>query len=367
MQRTSGMKILTVVGARPQFVKASVVSRALSSESDMREVIVHTGQHYDNMMSGVFFRELKIAQPNYNLAIGSASQGAQTGRMMEALEPVMQSEKPNIVLVYGDTNSTMAAALVAAKLHIPIAHVEAGLRSFNNAMPEEINRVVTDHVSRWLFTPTDEAVKNLLREGFPAERIQHVGDVMYDAAIAYADDSRSVELLQQFQVTAGKYLIVTIHRAENTDSDVRLRQIFDSLIEVSNDIPVVFPVHPRTFAALKRLDLLGKAPPNLKLKTPLSYFDMLGLEKHAKVIVTDSGGVQKEAFFFRVPCVVVRNETEWVELVSLGGSVLSSPEMLAENVRNASYAIPKDVGANLYGGGKASSRIARDLLKLSGS
>jgi len=227
-------------------------------------------------------------------------------------------------------------------------------------MPEEINRVVTDHVSQWLFAPTNEAVSNLSREGFPANRIRQVGDVMYDATITYADDSRAKELLHRFGVKSGEYVLATIHRAENTDCDVRLRQIFDSLIEVANNIPVVFPAHPRTSAALRRIDV---KPDHLKSVDPLGYRDMLALEKHARVIVTDSGGVQKEAFFFRVPCVVVRNETEWVELVRLGGTVLSSPEKLAENVSNISFAVPEELAAELYGEGKASHRIACDLVE----
>jgi UDP-GlcNAc3NAcA epimerase len=360
------MKIVTVVGARPQFVKAAVVSKALTLKGDIREVIVHTGQHYDDMMSGVFFRELGIPQPDYNLAIGSAGQGVQTGRMMAALEPVMQTEKPDIVIVYGDTNSTMAGALVAAKLHIPIAHVEAGLRSFNATMPEEINRVVTDHVSRWLFAPTDEAVSNLLREGFPDDRIRQVGDVMYDAAITYADDSRADGLLCRFGVTAGGYVLATIHRAENTDSALRLRQIIDALTAVSRSVPVVFPAHPRTLAALEREGISVQHGTNLKFVDTLGYVDMIALEKHARTIVTDSGGVQKEAFFFRVPCVIVRAETEWVEIVRLGGAVLVPPSGIADAVSNSAFRVPEIIATSIYGGGQASHRIAHDLLELTG-
>ena len=358
-------KILTVVGARPQFVKAALVSRALTALECFNEVMVHTGQHYDEMMSGVFFRELDMRPPAYNLAVGSAGQGVQTGRMMEALEPVIQAEKPDIVIVYGDTNSTMAGALVAAKLHIPIAHVEAGLRSFNTAMPEEINRVVTDHVSRWLFAPTEEAVRNLSKEGILDESIRLVGDVMYDAALMYADDSRAQDLLLRFGVRAGKYVLATIHRAENTNCEVRLRQIYDALDEVANNVPVVFPAHPRTLGALKNLGLFTQKNSNLKFVDPLGYLDMLAMEKHARIIVTDSGGVQKEAFFFRVPCVIVRSETEWVELVRFGGAVLVSPDRVAEAVSISSYGIPEDVALALYGGGQASNRIARELLELS--
>lgn len=357
-------KILTVVGARPQFVKAAVVSKALSTFESAREVMVHTGQHYDEMMSGVFFRELGMAPPAHNLAVGSAGQGAQTGRMMEALEAVMVKEIPDVVVVYGDTNSTMAGALVAAKLHIPIAHIEAGLRSFNPAMPEEINRVVTDHVSRWLFAPTEDAVQNLLREGVGDESIRLVGDVMYDAALLYADDLRARELLQSFDINAGEYVLATIHRAENTDCEFRLRQIVDALVEVACDSPVVFPVHPRTMAALRALGIADRKSPNLKLIAPVGYLDMLALEKHAKTIVTDSGGVQKEAFFFRVPCVIVRNETEWVELVRLGGAALVAPDQIVDAVRVSSYGISLEASATLYGGGQASQIIASELLTL---
>ncbi len=358
------MKILTVVGARPQFMKAAVVSRALQVLGGAKEVMVHTGQHYDELMSGVFFRELEISPPAYNLAIGSAGQGVQTGRMMEALEPVMQAEKPNIVMVYGDTNSTMAGALVAAKLHIPIAHVEAGLRSFNTAMPEEINRVVTDHVSHWLFAPTENAVKNLVREGLADQSVRLVGDVMYDAALAYADDSRAANLLQRLGIETGKYVLATIHRAENTDNKVRLSQIFEALADLASSVPVVFPAHPRTLGALASLGLDSRQVANLKFMDPLGYLDMLVLEKCAGTIITDSGGVQKEAFFFRVPCVIVRDETEWVELVRLGGAVLVSPDEITEAAKNSTYGIPEELASTLYGGGHASDRIARELLKL---
>lgn len=358
------MKILTVVGARPQFVKAAVVSRALRASEDVQEVMVHTGQHYDEMMSGVFFRELSIQAPAYNLAVGSGGQGVQTGRMMEALEPVMINERPDVVIVYGDTNSTMAGALVAAKLHIPIAHVEAGLRSFNAAMPEEINRVVTDHVSSWLFAPTEKAVENLAREGFSQGRIRLVGDVMYDAALAYADESRGEDLLRRLGVTAGNYALATIHRAENTDNEDRLRQIFEALCEVGKTIPIVFPVHPRTLKALRALKGVNLSDSKLRFVDPLGYLDMLALEKTANTIITDSGGVQKEAFFFRVPCVIVRPETEWVEIVRLGGGVLAEPNQITEAVNGASCEISEAAAATLYGGGKASQSIARELLDL---
>lgn len=358
------IKIMTVVGARPQFVKASIVSRALAALECFKEVMVHTGQHYDELMSGIFFQELNIPAPAYNLAIGSAGQGVQTGRMMEALEPVMQAEKPDVVMVYGDTNSTMAGALVSAKLQIPTAHVEAGLRSFNPSMPEEINRVVTDHVSNWLFAPTEEAVHNLSREGISLRRVRMVGDVMYDAAVAYADDFRSVGLMDQFGLRPREYVLATIHRAENTDFEHRLRQVIDSLGQVAENIPVLFPAHPRMLASLKRFSIDVRRYDALRLIDPLGYLDMLAIEKNARTIVTDSGGVQKEAFFFRVPCVIVRSETEWVELIRVGGAVLVSPDSLAEVVRGISYGVSEGVASTLYGGGHASRRIAEELMEL---
>lgn len=360
------IKIMTVVGARPQFVKASVVSRALAALEGVSEVVVHTGQHYDELMSGIFFQELNLPAPAYNLAIGSAGQGVQTGRMMEALEPVMQAEKPDVVIVYGDTNSTMAGALVSAKLQIPIAHVEAGLRSFNNSMPEEINRVVTDHVSRWLFAPTEEAVENLSREGIPRNRVRLVGDVMYDAALRYADDFRAGGLMKQFGIKPREYVLATIHRAENTDSEDRLRQVIDSLGQVAESIPVLFPAHPRMLASLKRFHIDVRRYNALRLVDPFGYLDMLAVEKNARTIITDSGGVQKEAFFFRVPCVIVRSETEWVELIRVGGAVLVTPDRLAEVVCQVSYGVPEGVASTLYGGGHASRRIAKELMELAG-
>lgn len=329
-------RILTVIGARPQFVKASVVSRALR-EAGVRERLVHTGQHFDDNMSQVFFTELGIPQPDFNLGVSGGGHGAMTGRMLELLEQVFLAEGPDRVLVYGDTNSTLAGALAAAKLHIPVAHVEAGLRSFNRRMPEEINRIVTDHVSDMLFTPTDVASANLRSEGIPEARIRQVGDVMYDAALYYgrlADERSSI--IGDLGLTRGEYVLATIHRAENTNDPDRLRAIFGGLEKVAADVDVVMPLHPRTRSCLATSGVL----PNRRISIidPVGYLDMIALERNARVIATDSGGVQKEAFFFRVPCVTLRSETEWVETVELGWNVVvadSNSAVISRAVLNA--------------------------------
>ena len=288
------MKIVSVVGARPQFVKAATVSRVLRSTPQAHEVLVHTGQHYDENMSEVFFDELEIPRPDYHLGIGSGPHGAQTGKMLEAIERVLLAEKPDWTLVYGDTNSTLAGALAAVKLRVPVAHVEAGLRSFNRSMPEEINRVLTDHASDLLLAPTAAAVQNLRRENIAAERIHQVGDVMYDAVLFYgsrAEDRSTV--LARLELTNGQYVLATIHRAENTDDLGRLRAIVAGLsVAASADRPVVMPAHPRTRAALERAGLLAEASGRIRLIAPVGYLDMVMLEKHAAVIATDSGGVQ---------------------------------------------------------------------------
>jgi UDP-GlcNAc3NAcA epimerase len=358
------MKILTILGARPQFIKAAVVSRLLRGAAGLDEVLVHTGQHYDENMSDVFFEELDIPRPQYHLGVGSGSHGAQTGRMLEKIEQVMVSERPHVVLVYGDTNSTLAGALAASKLHVPVAHVEAGLRSFNRAMPEEINRVVTDHLSAWLFAPTDSAVANLRREGIDEQKTFLVGDVMYDAAIHYGADATAGP--ERFGVRPKDYVLATIHRAENTDTPDRLRSIFAGLREVARSVPVVLPVHPRTRAVLRR-EGLEAGGPELRLIDPVGYLDMVRLERHARLIATDSGGVQKEAFFHRVPCVTLRCETEWVELVEMGWNRLVPPTDSAA-VRDGilgslAEAARPEPPADLYGGGQAGARIV-ELLSL---
>jgi len=290
-------------------------------------VLIHTGQHYDDNMSEIFFRELEVPKPDYYLGVGSATHGAQTGRMLEAIEQVMPQIAPDWVLVYGDTNSTLAGALTAVKLHIPVAHVEAGLRSFNRRMPEEINRVLTDHAADLLFAPTATAVENLEREGIANGRIFLAGDVMYDAAVFYgAKADAGSQILQRLGLRHKQYSLATIHRAENTDDGDRLRSIFEGLEMVAKEIPVVLPLHPRTRQALKQKVPLDRIAKHILTIEPVGYLDMVMLEKHSRLIVTDSGGVQKEAFFYRVPCLTLRGETEWVELVELGWNRLVLPD-----------------------------------------
>jgi UDP-GlcNAc3NAcA epimerase len=361
------LKILTIVGARPQFIKAAAVSRIARSLDYIEEILLHTGQHYDQNMSDVFFTELDIPKPNYHLGIGSTSHGAQTGKMIEAIEQVLIAEKPDWVLVYGDTNSTLAGAIAATKLHIPIAHVEAGLRSFNRRMPEEINRVLTDHVANLLFTPTAIASKNLDKEGIASDHIHLVGDVMYDASLYYVQKAElASHILDSLNLQPKNYILSTVHRAENTDNSDRLRAIIGALCEFSQEIKVILPLHPRTKKILGDMDLLDRIPKTLHLIEPVGYYDMIMLEKNAKMIVTDSGGIQKEAYFYQVPCVTLRDETEWVELVESGWNYLITPETSSEIVqklRNRIYQpLPLDT-TKLYGDGKASVKILELLNK----
>ena len=310
--------ILSVVGARPQFVKAAVVAAALE-ERGAAHRLVHTGQHYDDSLSDVFFRELGLRQPDHQLDVGSGSHGAQTAAMLEGLERVILEVEPAWVVLYGDTNSTLAGALAAAKLHVPVAHVEAGLRSFDRRMPEELNRVLTDHASDLLLAPTHTAIENLRKEGIPDNRVRLVGDVMYDAALRFRG-AGSADRLEQLGVRSGEYILATVHRAANTDDPTRLRAIFHGLARVARDTetPVLVLLHPRTRAALRREGLLEEMEERLILSEPVGYLDMLTLESHASLVATDSGGVQKEAYFVGVPCVTLREETEWVELVEGG-------------------------------------------------
>jgi UDP-GlcNAc3NAcA epimerase len=313
------MKVMTIVGARPQFIKASAVSRAIlaAPELGLEEFLIHTGQHHDENMSKVFFEELGIPEPRQNLRVAGGTHGEMTGRMMVALEPVMAAERPDWVLVYGDTNSTLAGALVAAKMHIRVAHVEAGLRSHNMRMPEEINRIVADRVSTLLFCPTATAVKNLQTEGRVAG-VRLVGDVMYDVALHYGAIARkNSRSLQMHSLRPGQYVLATCHRAENTDFDARLAAILEGLGRVSESVRVLLPLHPRTRAAALRLGL-GRMLDRVTVVEPLPYLEMLALEQDAAAVITDSGGVQKEAFFFGVPCITVRDETEWTETVESG-------------------------------------------------
>lgn len=362
------MKVLTVVGARPQFIKVAAVSRCLRALPGVSEVLVHTGQHYDSNMSRVFFEELEIPQPDFSLDVGSGSHGVQTGAMLAALDEVLVREGPDWVLVYGDTNSTLAGALSSAKLHIPVAHVEAGLRSYNRAMPEEINRVVTDHLSTKLFAPTELAVDNLVREGISEETVLLTGDVMYDAALYYGEKAkRDSTILETIGLSASPFLLATVHRAENTDDPLRLGAVFGALLEVAEAVPVVLPMHPRTRKALDGAGLLARVEGGLSVIPPVGYLDMVMLEQSAAAIATDSGGVQKEAFFYRVPCVTIRDETEWVELVELGWNRIAPPRSSGE----LSAIIREQIGsagrdASPYGNGDAGRRIA-EILAASGA
>ncbi|TXH71873.1 MAG: UDP-N-acetylglucosamine 2-epimerase (non-hydrolyzing) [Thiothrix sp.] len=358
------MKILTVLGARPQFIKAAAVSNTFAQYHTIKEILLHTGQHYDNNMSDVFFEELGIPKPAYNLGIGGGLHGAMTGAQLAGIEEILLKETPDWVLVYGDTNSTLAGALAATKLHIPVAHVEAGLRSFNRKMPEEINRIVTDHISTALFAPTATAMQHLANEGLPTELCHQVGDVMYDAALLFGERAKQHStIINQLDLRAGEYILTTIHRAENTDNLQRLQTILQSLQEVSSRLPVVWPVHPRTRKLLEQNGLRKLLGSQVQLIDPVGYLDMLMLEQHAALVATDSGGVQKEAFFYQVPCVTLRDETEWVELVAAGWNYLAPP-ISTTSVTKTLLSAVKSQGTPVqpYGNGSSSSQIANVLL-----
>ncbi len=357
------MTIMTVVGARPQFIKAAVVSRAIAAEGSLNELLVHTGQHYDASMSDVFFDELGLPAPTYHLGIGSGPHGEQTGRMLAEIERVILERSPDLVLVYGDTNSTLAGALAASKLHVPVAHVEAGLRSFNRRMPEEVNRVLTDHVSDVLFAPTEVALHHLRNEGISADRIVRVGDVMLDAARVFTQGREAQEeaLLKTLGIVKRGYALATVHRAENTDVRERLDVIQQALAAVSKQMPVLLPLHPRTRKALSALGFDPKEA-GVQVLDPLGYPDMALLLRNARLVLTDSGGVQKEAFFHGAPCVTLRNETEWTELVALGWNRLAPPTDVASILLAVERALaePGRPG-NPYGDGYASEAIVANL------
>jgi UDP-GlcNAc3NAcA epimerase len=360
------MRVLTVVGARPQFVKAATVSRAFARHGHaVQEVIVHTGQHFDQNMSDVFFDEMQIPRPQHRLELGGLGHGAMTGRMMESIESILHQEKPDWVLVYGDTNSTMAGALAAVKLHVRVAHVEAGLRSFNRAMPEEINRVVADHVSTLLFAPTEVALRNLAAEGITGTKVVRTGDVMYDAALHYSAQRSPGGVLQRFGVQDKRFFLATIHRQENVDDPRRLDVIVRALVECGREMPVLLPIHPRTRKALEARGVLaGLDTQKLKLVDPVGYLDMVQLEKAARLVLTDSGGVQKEAYFFGVPCVTIREETEWVELVESGVNRLAPPSGVDTIVAAVSGALASNpsFAQRLYGDGTSAQAIVQALL-----
>lgn len=348
------MKILTIVGARPQFIKAAIVSKKIKDESEnIDEIILHTGQHYDENMSHVFFDQMGLAKPKYNLQIGNLSHGAMTGRMLESIESIIKDEKPRFVIVYGDTNSTLAGALAASKLHRDVIHIEAGLRSFNMQMPEEINRIVTDQLSTTLFCPTEQAVVNLKNEGFERKdwvKIIKNGDVMFDAAMFFA----RFAIAPLFKVPE-KFILATLHRAENTDNKERMQEIIFAFNRINKEIPVIVPLHPRT----KKLISQYKIPAEFLVCDPLGYLQMLYMLKHTSLVITDSGGLQKEAYFFNNPCITVRDQTEWIELVEGGYNRLAKA---SESHIYDSYLLMKDKNFkasedSLYGNGRASLKI----------
>lgn len=350
------MRIITIVGARPQFIKCGPLSRFL--RRDNTEILVHTGQHYDPLMSDLFFRDLALPQPDYNLGVGSESHGVQTGEMLRRIEEVCLAENPNLVLVFGDTNSTLAGALAAAKLHIPVGHIEAGLRSFDRRMPEEVNRVLTDHCSDLLFAPTKTAIKNLVHEGI-TRGVYCTGDVMVDALQEHiAVAKRKSLILEELAVEPGSYSLATVHRAENTDDQFRLKSIMGALMEIGD---VIFPCHPRTEKILKQFGIWEKAKNMINIIPPVGYPDMLVLEANSARILTDSGGVQKEAYILGKTCITLRNSTEWIETVAEGWNVLADADkdLIIDAVRKAA---PSEERKNLFGDGRAAEHIA-DIIK----
>lgn len=376
-------KILTVIGARPQIIKAAAISRAIkNSFSDvLNEVIVHTGQHYDDNMSAIFFEELGIPNPQFNLNVGSGSHGAQTAKMIEGMEKLMLDEKPDGIVIYGDTNSTIAAALAASKIHIPVFHIEAGLRSYNKSMPEEVNRILSDHISTLLFCPTKTAVDNLAKEGFtglneglPTVDKPHVhlcGDIMYDNSMYFSSISdQKSRILEEIEVFDKNYILVTIHRNANTDDEIRLNSIFNALIYIQNTtgFDIVLPLHPRTNKMMDQLlndenKALLRDNKKIKIIPPAGFLDIISLEKNASLIVTDSGGLQKEAFFFKKPCVILRPETEWVEIVENGNAIIADADqqkiVAAANqlLSQKDYTFP-----NLFGDAKSAEFIVQKIM-----
>ena len=338
------MKLVTIIGARPQIIKAEALSRAIRNHyaDRIQEVIVHTGQHYDDNMSQVFFDELQIPRPDYNLHVGSASHGVQTARMTEGIEALLIKEQPDFIVLYGDTNSTLAGAVAAAKIHVPIVHIEAGLRSFNKSMPEEINRIVCDHCSTLLFTPTKAGLENLKHEGFPRDndgpytidnpKVYHCGDIMYDNSLHFADIAEEkTDIIQRLELADKSFILATIHRDSNTDQSERLSAIFNALIHLSEECQVVLPLHPRTNKLLRTNldeDLQKQIFNNSNIKPipPVSFLEIIALERHAQLVITDSGGVQKEAYFFKKPGIILRPETEWVEIVQTGNAILADAD-----------------------------------------
>lgn len=353
------IKIVTILGARPQFIKAGALSRKLKKEKEIEEVLVHTGQHYDNAMSEVFFEELQLPKPQYNLGLGGLSHGAMTGRMIEKIEEILNQEKPRFTLVYGDTDSTLAGALASVKLHIPIIHIEAGLRSFNLAMPEEVNRILTDRISKILFVPTQNAMQNLRNEGFLnfCCRIVQSGDIMQDVALHYAKIAKKPNL-----EIPHAFVLCAIHRAENTDCIHRLQEIFTALREIARQTQVILPLHPRTQKILMQKNISTQG---ITILEPVSYLEMIYLLQSCKMVLTDSGGLQKEAYFFKKPCLTLRDETEWVELVEKGYNTIvgANKEKIIQGFLKISDNSSIEFCSALYGDGKATEIIIQTIKK----
>ncbi len=377
------MKIVTIIGARPQIIKAAALSRAIREHyvDQVQEIIVHTGQHYDDNMSQVFFDELQIPRPDYNLHVGSATHGVQTAKMIEGIEDILFKELPDFIVLYGDTNSTLAGAVAAAKIHTPIVHIEAGLRSFNKSMPEEINRIVCDHCSTLLFSPTKAGFDNLKREGFPIDnegpynidnpKVYHCGDIMYDNSLYFsAIAEQKTDVINRLGLRDKPYVLATIHRDSNTDQPKRLGAIFDAIVKIAEEHPVVLPLHPRTSKLIKtnlseQFQQTIFDSDNIKLIPPVSFLEMIQLERHASLIMTDSGGVQKESYFFRKPCVILRPETEWVEIVKTGAATLADAdkdkilEVSQEYLRQSPTNYPE-----IFGNGHAAEFMLEKMLEL---
>jgi UDP-GlcNAc3NAcA epimerase len=378
------IKIVTIVGARPQIIKVAAISRAIQQHyaDKIKEVIVHTGQHYDENMSQVFFDELDIPHPNYNLNAGSGSHGKQTASMIEGIEEIVLKEKPNCILVYGDTNSTLAGAVAASKLQIPVVHIEAGMRSFNKSMPEEINRIMCDHVSTLLFCPTKTSFSNLLKEGFKKKnsppytannpKIYHCGDVMYDNSLYFSKISEErTSILKKIELTSAKFILATIHRNNNTDDPIRLNALFNAIYNIASKhkIQFVIPLHPRTAKLLAKnlspaLYSTVKTSEWIKIIAPVSFLEMIALEKNATLIMTDSGGVQKEAYFFKKPCIILRSETEWTELIKSGAAIIADADEKKILAAYHKFAKTKRLKfPDLFGDGHAAKFICEEIIK----
>ena len=377
------IKIVTIIGARPQIIKAAALSRAIKNNfsSQITEIIVHTGQHYDDNMSQVFFDELEIPLPNYNLNVGSGNHGKQTATMISAIEDVLLNEKPNAIVLYGDTNSTLAGAMAASKIHIPVIHIEAGLRSFNKSMPEEINRIMCDHVSTLLFSPTKTGFDNLIQEGFLSQtkapysidnpKIYHCGDVMYDNSLFFSKISDvKTSIINDLKLKNNAFILATIHRNNNTDEPIRLNALFKSLndISINHQLQIVLPLHPRTSNLLERnlsKDVVEaiRLNSNFKIISPVSFLEMLALEKNCCLVMTDSGGVQKEAFYFEKPCVILRPETEWIELLENGAALIADADENKIKFSFEQLIAKKDLSfPKLYGDGKAAEFICSEII-----